>query len=176
MQIQKNLNKANKISNNDEGSFILYNYLVFYKAEKVSIEEIYLNIKQKYDPNRRNALMAQKNKEEIFSFLKLLSLSSKYYAYIYNGNFFESDYNGEYKVELGRVLKYLRCQPTIATLMPLIIAIWAIESDKKKVVDILEIIERVNFRMYILPSIVSRADHKKNLFYKWANKIGRAHV
>jgi len=29
--IQKNLNKAGKISNNDEGSFILYNYLIFMK-------------------------------------------------------------------------------------------------------------------------------------------------
>lgn len=167
--IQKNLNKANKISNNDEGSFILYNYLIFYDAEKISIEDIYPEIKKRYDPNRRNNLLAQNHNEKIFSFLKLLSLSSKHYGYIFNENFFESDYNGEYKRELGKVLKYLRCQPTIATVMPLILSVMAQENDKKKVVELLEIIEKANFRMYILPSIVSRADHKKYLFYNWAN-------
>lgn len=167
--IQKNLNKANKISNSDEGSFILYNYLIFYDTEKISIEDIYDKIKERYDPNRRNNLLAQNHNEKIFSFLKLLSLSSKHYGYIFNENYFESDYNGEFKRELGKVLKYLRCQPTIATVMPLILSVMAQEKDIKKVVELLEIIEKVNFRMYILPSIVSRADHKKYLFYNWAN-------
>jgi uncharacterized protein with ParB-like and HNH nuclease domain len=169
--IQKNLNKAEKITNDDEGSFILYNYLVFYQAEKISIDEIYHKIKDEYDPNRRNPLIAKNHNEKIFEFLKLLTTSSKHYAYIFNENHFESDYNGEYKIELSKILKKLRCQPTIATVMPLILSVMARENDMKKKVELLEIIEKVNFRMYILPFIVSRADHKKNLFYKWANEF-----
>jgi len=175
VKIQKHLNKADKITNNDEGSFILYNYLVFYDAENLSIDDIYLNIKSSYDPNKRNPLLAQKHNSEISDFLKLLSLSAKHYAYIFNENFFESDYNGENKVELGKILKYLRCQPTIATLMPLILAVMAREKDIKQMIAMLELIEKVNFRIYILPSIVSRADHKKNLFYRWANRYYKQH-
>src|ERR1019366_7957085 len=125
-------------------------------------------LKLRHDVNKHNQLLVTPNFVEIKKFIEFLSLSAKNYAFFFNKEFFETRFTNINKTKIGDALKNLRCQPTHASMMPLILAIMARFSEKEIDYEILELIEKVNFRTYILPKVFDRADSQQAYIYYWA--------
>lgn len=169
VSLQKYLSLAFCNSNEDENKFLRYCYLIFFEPKKNNTTGgVYEFLKIKYDVNNRNALQAKSNFKEIKAFVEFLTLSAKNYAFFYNHNFFESNFTSSYKSDFSGILKYLRCQPTHASMMPLILAVMAKISDRERDFEMLNLIEKVNFRTYILPKVFDRADSQQANIFFWA--------
>lgn len=167
--ILKYLNNAEKTSNEEENAFLRNCYLTFFKPDK-SEYDIYERLKEIYPSNLFDNNEIDKNCESINNFIEFLKDSSFNYAYFFNNKFFDLNYKDEYKYNLGKAIKYLRCQGVEASIMPLYLAIMSNKKDIKKNYKLLQILEKLNFRVYILPSITKRADSKQADLFYLANK------
>jgi len=170
IQLLRFLNNAAINSNEEENKFLRYCYLVFYEPKKNTTIGIYELLKSKYNIKSRKKATVIKNFRSIKTFIEFLSLSAKNQAYFYNKDFFEKNFSGEFKSQIGKTLKYLRCQPSHASMMPLILAVMARFNDDERDVKILNLIEKVNFRTYILPKVFERADSQQANVYFWAHR------
>jgi len=164
-----NLSNANKTDTDEENKFIRYCYLVFYEANKERSWNVYNSLKLKYSVKNINKEEILNMHREIIAFVNFLNNASLYYSYFYNENIFESFYNGKFKKEISKILKYLRCQPVNASIMPLYLSLTVQVTEENNLYEILEILEILNFRIYVLPKVTNRSDSKQGELFKWAN-------
>lgn len=158
--LQINLSKANVDGNEDENDFLRYCYLVFYSQVKSRSWYVYSELKRKYNVQNSEPEYIDNSVREILRFIDFLEKASLYYAYLFNkNNFFESSYSEPTsKRQLSNALKMIRSQHVHASIMPLYLAIMMRQDNPSRVNELLEILEIVNFRIYILPKITARAD------------------
>ena len=164
--ILKNLNKANVRTTDDENSFLRFCYIVFFNANTKKSWHVYRELKAK-DFSIKQDWTEEKTKK-LQDFLIFLENGSKQYSYFYNGKHFitEEDKNDE----LALQLKYLRCHPVHASIMPLYLAITHKENNSEKKLELLKLLEVLNFRVYVLPKVTSRADSHQGTLFSWANQ------
>ncbi len=173
--ILRNLSKAAITDNEDENSFLRNCYIVFYYASKTKSWYVYNEIKEKFNTNKIVEQKEQNEKENLIdsniksiqSFIDFLERASRYYAYLEKGSYFEHNYSGVGKKELSKQLKLLRCQHAKASILPLYLSVMdRYQNDSKSLLKLLDTIEKLNFRVYILPKIANRADtYQGSLFW-----------
>lgn len=166
--LQINLSKANVDGNEDENNFLRYCYLVFYSHVKSKSWYVYSELKDKYNVQNNDPEYIDNSVREIQKFIDFIEKASLYYAYLFNkNNFFESNYSEPAsKRQLANALKMIRSQHVHASIMPLYLAIMMRQDNPSRVNELLEILEIVNFRIYILPTITARADtYQGDLFW-----------
>ncbi len=168
VNIQKNLNIAGIVSNDDENRFLRNCYIVFYDSSKSKSWYVYNELKIIHSPYLTNEVEIENNVDKIYDFIKFLEQCSQFYSFLFNGGHFEITFQGEEKAAIGTVLKRLRCHSVNASILPLFLATMTRMDQPKNVAEILEIIEKVNFRVYILPKVTSRADSKQGDLFGWA--------
>ena len=167
-KLQINLSKANVDGNEDENNFLRYCYLVFYSHVKSRSWYVYSELKEKYNVQNKDPDYIENSIREIQEFIDFIEKASLYYAYLFNrNNFFENDYQDlTFKRQLANILKMIRSQHVHASIMPLYLATMMRQDNSARVLELLEILEIVNFRIYILPKITARADtYQGDLFW-----------
>lgn len=166
--ILKNLSHASVISNDEENNFLRNCYLVFFSANKGRSWYVYQELKERYKADDNKDI---ENKViEIENFIDFVQQASQFYAYFFNGYFFRTDYNHESKDKLDLVLKRLRCHPVNASILPLYLASMTYLYERTaQAIEMLELIEKVNFRIYVLLNRnIARADSKQGDLFDWA--------
>ena len=173
IEIQKNLSHAEKTSNEEEDRFLRYCYLVFFDTNKEKSWWVYEQLKQKFNVYNKDIHFIDASIDEIEKFINFLVNASLHYAYLYNSKgFFNNNYTGGCNKEIKDILRLLRCQHTNASILPLYLAIMSRLStnpDEKRIHNLLVLLEKVNFRIYILPKITHRADSKQGDMFWFAN-------
>jgi uncharacterized protein with ParB-like and HNH nuclease domain len=171
--ILKNLSHASVISNDEENNFLRNCYLVFFSPNKGRSWYVYDELKDKFKIEDKNDLEGKVAKIE--SFIDFIQQAAQSYAFFFNRNFFKTQYKGTNEEQLENVLKRLRCQPVNASIMPLYLATMTYLYDRPEdVINMLNTIEILNFRIYVLfnPHI-RRADTKQGDLFQWAFELNR---
>ena len=167
------LSEANITNNDEENRFLRNCYIVFISPNKSESWNVYENLKEKYIPGNIDDLDLKVT--EISRFIDFILQASQFYAFLKKGDVFERDYKGDYKREIGSSLKRLRCHSVNASILPLYLASMSyIYSNPLNVSELLEIIEILNFRIYVIPNAkISRADTKQGDLFNWARELYR---
>ncbi len=171
ISIQKYLSQAGKTNNDDENAFLRNCYLVFFDPNKTKSWSVYNQLKIRFDVNKKDQKSIDQHLNEMDRFVKFLSDSSMYYAYFFNEDFFKSHYQNVNQSYISESLKYLRSQPTNASILPLYLAIMQRQDKMNEVSGLLKILEIVNFRLYMLPGILNRADTKQGDLFILSHKF-----
>lgn len=168
-EILVNLSNAHVYSNNDENSFLRNCYLVFFDINKTKSWHVYEQLKLRFNPDETDEKIVEANSIQIKAFIDFLKNSSLYYSYLFNRNQFNDNYDREFKNEISKALSQLRCQPTKASILPLYLASMSyLDGMPEQTLRLLKLLEIVNFRVYLLPKITSRADSMQGDMFKWA--------
>lgn len=164
--IQLCLNKADVVNNDAENQFLRNCYIVFYKSNKAESWHVYEKLKEVHPSGETDTQEIDGHIKTISEFVDFMEASALHYAYLLNGQHFIANYTGDKKAEIALWLKRLRCQHTKASILPLYLATMTYLDTPDVVVEFLEWIEKVNFRLYILTKITGRADTEQgNLFW-----------
>lgn len=171
-EILVNLSNAHIYSNNDENSFLRNCYLVFFDVNKTKSWHVYEQLKLRFNPDETDKEKVQANSIQIKAFIDFLKNSSLYYSYLFNRNQFNDNYDREFKNELSKALSQLRCQPTKASILPLYLASMSyLDTMPEQTLRLLKLLEIVNFRVYLLPKITSRADSMQGDMFQWGYNL-----
>jgi len=138
--ILKNLSIAGLTSNEDENSFLRNCWILYHTTDKIKSYRAYENLKLLYPADGENV-----NENQLFGLVDLLVEASESLRDFYTAK--------EERME------NLRYHPVNASIMPLYIAISIIyykEPDTRY--KLLELLEKLNFRVYVLPGVTKRAD------------------
>ncbi|MDP8286996.1 MAG: hypothetical protein RAP03_09965, partial [Candidatus Electryonea clarkiae] len=163
-----------KTTNEEENRFIRYCYIVFFDTNKEKSWKVYDQLKLRFNANLKDETYVIECIETIENFLEFVSDASLHYAYFHSNNYFCVSYKGQYKKNFQEILKLLRCQHTNASILPLYLAIMSrlTSSDNiLKIINLLVLLEKVNFRIYILPKVTSRADSKQGDMFWFAKEF-----
>ncbi len=176
-EILKYLNKSLISSKQEENQFLRYTYLVFYSHSKDESWHVYRQLKEEWHPiSGISTNSLDESTEKIREYIEFLVQSAKALAFLDNHNFFCSTDRGDNKKDLLiKVLGYIRCHPVRASIMPLYLLIMTKmmqgKCSTKTTVELLNILERLNFRVYVLPKVTSRADSKQAELFRYANEF-----
>ena len=153
--ILKNLMKSNKITNEDENSFLRYLWVVFSKTQIKTSYDIYALVKEEFpiDYEAKNICIEDLQKR-IKDFIKFLTFASEAYFDLYN--------------KKNKVYINLRNQRPIVPILPLFISIFCnkIITDIEKE-TLYKVIEILNFRVYVLPT-KRRSDAGQSILFNIA--------
>lgn len=169
-KIQGNLSQADVITIEDENSFLRYCYLVYFEPNKSKSWDVYHELKKVYPPSLKDLAV------KIEKYVEFIASASQAYAYFFKQEFLITHYNDNgqqnCKNNLDRALTYLRCHPVNASIMPIYLSVMTRLSDQPdKVIKILQLLEIVNFRIYVLPEILRRTDSEQGNTFFFANKF-----
>ncbi len=169
--MQKYLSLAYITSNDEQNDFLRHCLIVVFESRKQASQYAYDNLRARFsidehDPVKRDeALLQMKN------FVGFLSNAALHMAYLNNAGFFASDYRGSLGSEMRRILVYLRAMPSKASILPLypsIMTRWHEEHSKSRVIDMLKLLEVLNFRVHVLPGVSARSDSGQGSVFTYA--------
>jgi hypothetical protein len=141
--ILSRLNKVGHVSNDEENSFLRNCWIVAIDTNKTKSAHVYEQLKQRWKPD------SKEDWKSLQSFVTFLESASLHYYKIFNDG---ADSNGE-KIWLNR----LRHHPQIASVLPVLLAIFEKIERKDHRADLFELIEKLNFRYYV-SGIANRSD------------------
>lgn len=169
-EVLKYLSFAQVTSIDEENSFLRNCYLVFFSSSKNKSWDVYDELKKKFPIFELSDDDINYNITEIENFILFLERASRYYAYLKKGSFIELFYTQEkVKKQFSTVLKQLRCQSTSASILPLYLSIMDIyQSEPENLIELLTILEKLNFRVYVLLKITNRADSHQSILFEIA--------
>jgi hypothetical protein len=160
--ILSNLNDANNTSSADEGSFLRYCMAVHFKLSKQDSQHGYEQIKKilNLDKILKNRDKIPDTIATIRGFLEFLKSASAWYARLY----------GQKHMGLERplieILDRIRLQGAHASIMPTFLAIVIKnQEDNQKSLRLLELLEILNFRVYMARGMTSRNDSGQAWLY-----------
>ena len=164
-QILRHLNVARKTQASDEGAFLRYCLVVYFKLNKADNQSGYDELKKRFalesagkDVDRRNAIIA-----DMKAFVLFMKSAALWFARLY----------GQQHQGLDRplidLLEQSRGQDRQASIMPLFLAL-VIKHDGhgQPMLRLLEIVEKLNFRVYMARNIMRRNDSKQADLYAFA--------
>ena len=166
--IQTSLSQAQQTSNEEEKAFLRYCYLVFFKTSKEKSYNVYEECKIEFDVNKKESAEVDKNIGKMRDFISFIADAALHYSWWFNANYFQNSYQADEKEALGKCLTYLRCQPVSASIMPLYLSIMSRLDQPTKAVRLLQILEVLNMRLYILLGILNRADSNQAVLFNFA--------
>ncbi|MDY6894065.1 MAG: DUF262 domain-containing protein [Thermotogota bacterium] len=171
-QILRYLSIAGVATNEEENYFLRNCFIVFYSPGKNKSWYVYDEIKERYRPEDISDLDSKI--EEIKKFVSFLIKCSQNHAYFYDCHLFNNEYqNSNYKEKISKRLKRLRCHPINASIFPLYLAgMTYLYSNPDFLSKFLELLEILNFRIYVLPNTkIARADSKQGDLFSWAHEL-----
>lgn len=164
--ILQNLSKADFVSNEKENEFLRNCYLVFYSNNKARSWHVYDELKVRYPSTKPE--IEERTIDEMKRFVVFLCEASLHTVWFYTDSIPADRYPLHRKW-----LTRLRCHHVNASIFPLYLATMSrLESDSNGVLEALELIEKLNFRVYVLPNAnVSRTDSRQGELFDWANRL-----
>ncbi len=131
---------------------------------------MYAQMKERYKVAETDTAAVDGAVVEIEGFVEFVAHASRYVKWFYRDQeLLKGQPVTEELTTVDRKLRYLRCHPVDASVMPLYLAImhrtgsWA---DKAKLLSVLEVL---NFRLYVLPRVLPRADSKQGELFELAH-------
>lgn len=168
--ILRNLHIANHTRDKDEDSFLRSTSILQFSLNKTDSSYVYSMLRTKFlkvdavlaDEACRNVAIKQ-----IESFVELLEKASHWYAVLYG----EQHANLDKKV--ATVLDRIYAQQQHANIMPVLLAVLIRHGGESGVVGgatkLLELIEKINFRVYVAPGITQRSDSGQGWLFSIAS-------
>jgi uncharacterized protein with ParB-like and HNH nuclease domain len=164
----KRLNFSGKISMQDETSFLRYCLVLFFQSGFSDSKSGYDDLKSKININLDGKDKKEKLIRDIREFVEFIASASLWYARLFNYE------RGGLNQDLIQILDKISWQPTHAPVMPLFISIMLKKNvDDQCRIKLLNIIELLNFRVYVTPGITSRTDAYQPILYMYANEFFR---
>jgi len=164
--ILRDLNTAKKTSQSDEGAFLRYCVVVYFKLSKSDSQYGYDELKKRMTiEDVLNDSSAKKSAiEKISAFVQFLKISALWYARIYGQR-----HNG-LDSELCVVLNLIRAQGQHASIMPLFLAlVIKLQGQGDRLIYLLKLLETLNFRVYMARSMTARNDSGQADLYWYAS-------
>lgn len=165
--ILHSLNKAKKTSPGEESSFLRYCLVVFFKMNKTDSQYGYDVLKSRIKIDQCLQSVEKKNQViiQLQNFISFLKLSAKWYEHLYAPN-----YDGLDK-SIKPLIENIRAQNVHASIMPLFLALVLKNKGKGAVLERhLELLEKLNFRVYIANNMTFRKDTGQGDLYQFASK------
>ena len=160
-----NISAANIETNEEENKFIRYCWWTYEKFSKEGSYNIYEKIKDKWDVEKHT----NENTDKIKNFIYTLVRFSMFYR-----NMYEDKISDKLNDETNHWIQRIRYQPVHMPIIPLYFASsFLLFNDEFKdlYTKVLEIIEKLNFRVYVLPSITKRSDTGITELYQIAHSF-----
>ena len=154
--ILNNLNKVQLTSNDQENSFLRNCWIVFGNTNKSKSYQVYDEVKSKWGADSKKSW--QKLKDFIL-FLQSASLT-------YTKLILKEDASGPEKIWLNRIHHH----PRNASMTPVLLAIYERIQTSEQRIELLELVEKLNFRFYVT-GIAGRADSGQGDFFWWAHSL-----
>ncbi|MEK6708292.1 MAG: DUF262 domain-containing protein [Pseudomonadota bacterium] len=165
--ILRKLNTAKKTSTADEGAFLRYCVAVHFKLNKTDSQYGYDELKKRMridaavkDPHlKREAI---KGIDDFVSFMKTAAL---WYARLYGQQHDGLDAN------LRPILDQIRAQERHASIMPIFLAlVIKLEGCGERLLSLLNLLEILNFRVYMARNMTARNDTGQGDLYYFASR------
>lgn len=154
-KILEHLNSCNHTSNDAENGFLRNCWIVFWDTNKSRSQHVYDNLKAQFPTTDET------NWKPLHEFVAFLEKSARSYRTLYTRDSVTD------KEELN-CLKRLGSQPVLASVLPLILAIFSRETNDTTRVGLLKLVEKLNFRFYGT-GIASRADSGQGELFRLAH-------
>ncbi len=163
----KHLSLARLTSNADEDGFLRNCYLVHYEVNKEHSWDVYAQMKERYKGEEAEAALMDAAGESIDRFVEFIESASRYASWFYRDKeLLKGQTLTKDLIEVDRKLRYLRCHPVDASVMPLYFAIMHREASWADKARLLKVLEVLNFRLYVLPKVLTRADSKQGELFE----------
>ncbi len=167
----KNLNRADIHTIEEENSFLRVCFITFFSSTKLKYQNIYKTLKEEIFPIKAFSQENTNTSDKLMKFLRFIQTASKYYSCIVRSSNCNPIIN-QLPNTTNLQIKYLACQKNTSSITPLFLAIMArddltqIEQD-----ELLKYLEILNFRMYVLPRVLTRSDNGQSELYTIANQF-----
>lgn len=165
--ILQSLNKAKKTSPGEESSFLRYCLVVFFKMNKTDSQYGYdvLKTRIKLDQCLQSLEKKHQTITKLQGFVQFLKLSAKWYEHLYAPNYVGLD------KAIQPLIENIRAQNVHASIMPLFLALVIKNKGKGEVLERhLQLLETLNFRVYIANGMTFRRDTGQGDLYQYASR------
>ena len=153
-RILEYLNSCDHTSNDDENGFLRNCWIAFQDTNKRKRAYVYENLKDQFPTTGSNWARLKE-------FVSFLEESAHTYQKLYTREDVTDEEERKWLTRLGN-------QPVLASVLPLILAIFACETKTSTRVPLLQLIEKLNFRFYGT-GIASRADSGQGELFTFAH-------
>jgi hypothetical protein len=151
----ESLNTAGYTSNDDENRFLRVCWIVFKDYNKTKSYHVYDNLKRVCPADDKN------HWQELSKFVAFVTNTAKTYAFLFDSN--SSGLSDKEK----QILQRIALHPANASILPLIVALYSKEKDINVRADLLDVLEKLNFRYYIM-GIATRNDSGQGELFEMA--------
>lgn len=151
----ESLNTAGYTSNDDENRFLRVCWIVFKDYNKTKSYHVYDNLKRVCPADEIN------HWQELSGFVAFITNTAKTYAFLFDSN--SSGLSDKEK----QILQRIALHPANASILPLIVALYSKEKDVALRVELLDVLEKLNFRYYIM-GIATRNDSGQGELFEMA--------
>ncbi|TCB81118.1 DUF262 domain-containing protein [Acinetobacter sp. ANC 4173] len=165
--ILQSLNKAKKTSPAEESSFLRYCLVVFFKMNKTDSQYGYDVLKDRIKIDQCLQSSEKKNQTitKLQEFIQFLKLAAKWYEHLYAPNYVGLDKT------IKPLIENIRAQNVHASIMPLFLALVLKNKGKGEILERhLQLLEKLNFRVYIANGMTFRKDTGQGDLYQFASK------
>lgn len=165
--ILQSLNKAKKTSPAEESSFLRYCLVVFLKMNKTDSQYGYDVLKDriKIDQFLQSSEKKKQTITKLQEFIQFLKLAAKWYEHLYAPNYVGLDKT------IKPLIENIRAQNVHASIMPLFLALVLKNKGKGEILERhLQLLEKLNFRVYIANGMTSRKDTGQGDLYQYASR------
>ncbi|MDC4729128.1 DUF262 domain-containing protein, partial [Acinetobacter baumannii] len=165
--ILQSLNKAKKTSPAEESSFLRYCLVVFFKMNKTDSQYGYDVLKDriKIDQFLQSSEKKKQTITKLQEFIQFLKLAAKWYEHLYAPNYVGLDKT------IKPLIENIRAQNVHASIMPLFLALVLKNKGKGEILERhLQLLEKLNFRVYIANGMTSRKDTGQGDLYQYASR------
>ena len=165
--ILQSLNKAKKTSPAEESSFLRYCLVVFFKMNKTDSKygNDVLKGRIKIDQFLQYSEKKKQTITKLQEFIQFLKLAAKWYEHLYAPNYVGLDKT------IKPFIENIRAQNVHASIMPLFLALVLKNKGKGEILERhLQLLEKLNFRVYIANGMTSRKDTGQGDLYQYASR------
>ncbi|HAV37392.1 MAG TPA: DUF262 domain-containing protein [Massilia sp.] len=163
--ILRDLNEAKKTSPGDESAFLRYCMVVHFRLNKTDSQYGYNELKKRLalDVAMKDDLGRQAAVQEIAAFVNFMKLAALWYARLYGRK------HAGIPAGLIPILDQIRGQDRHASIMPIFLALVIRHEGRGLALQrLLELVEKMNFRVYMARGMTARNDTGQGDLYGYA--------
>ncbi len=150
-----NLNACRQTSNEDENSFLRYTWIAFEQTNKSESYHVYYNLKQRFPAQPGS------NWKRLKEYIEFIDEAAETYNKLFTRNLIAAP-------KEKKLLEQIMFQASTASIVPLILAVYSKVKNSSERIEILSIIEKLNFRYYGC-GIATRSDTGNGFLFGLAN-------
>ena len=159
-EILNNLSQARLTTNEEEHTFLQSCWVPFGDARSRKSGPVYEGLKASV---LANGVSSEEGYRQLSAFVRLLRDGSETFRKLYS-----RDAKSDPIRDSSRWLERLSFHPRLASVLPLLVALYFREGDERKRAATLELIEKLNFRYYVL-GIANRSDASQSELFELAH-------